>query len=369
MRLAARLVEQCESGQPADDVLRKAFRENPGVTRSDARLISRAVFAYFRWLGWVRDEAMISARLERALDLANAFAKDPASVSDDELVAKAIPGWVKEQAKIPVATLRAWQAEPALWLRSRRGHAEELARKLESAETGPLPDSVRYTGEVDLFRHPLFQSGDLQIQDIASQAVGLVCAPRPGHTWWDACAGQGGKMLHLSELMKNQGLIWASDRADWRLKQLKQRAARAKCFNYRAAAWDGGQRLPTRTVFDGVLVDAPCAGIGTWGRNPHARWSTTPQDVDELSSVQLKLLTHCADSVKPGGRLIYSACTMMPQETSNVCEAFLEEHPAFVPSKEANPFAPKQPPTARQLWWPHETGGNGMFVAIWERTA
>ena len=369
MRLAASLLERCESGQPADEVLREAFRDQPGVTRADARLVSHAVFACFRWHGWVREEASPEVRLQRALELATAFAAQPASVSDDDLVARAMPEWVREHAEIPVATLRAWQAEPALWLRARRGQAAELAQQLERAEPGALPDVVRYAGEADLFRHPLFQSGAFQIQDVASQAVGLVCAPSAGHTWWDACAGQGGKLLHLSELMKNQGLIWASDRTEWRLKQLKQRAARARCFNYRAAVWDGGPRLPTRTLFDGALVDAPCSGLGTWGRNPHARWTTTPEDVRELAVVQARLLTHCTVSVKPGGRLIYAVCTMTREETTGVCDSFAAAHPAFAPCAVANPFSPAQPPLAQQLWWPHETGGNGMFVAAWQRTA
>src|SRR6185503_9755757 len=134
---------------------------------------------------------------------------------------------------------------------------------------------------------------------------------------WDACAGGGGKTLHLSDLMENRGLIWASDREEWRLKKLKQRAARAKAFNYRAALWDGGAKLPTKTKFDGVLVDAPCGGIGTWQRNPHARWTTTAEDVEELSEVQGLLLANVAPSVKPGGKLIYSVCTLTRSETES----------------------------------------------------
>ena len=89
----------------------------------------------------------------------------------------------------------------------------------------------------------------------------------------------------------------------------------------------------------------------------------------ELAAVQAKLLTHCAASVKPGGRLIYAVCTMTNEETDGVCNAFATAQPAFVPSAEANPFSPAGAPLARQLWWPHETGGNGMFVAVWQRTA
>jgi 16S rRNA (cytosine967-C5)-methyltransferase len=141
--------------------------------------------------------------------------------------------------------------------------------------TRGLPDALVYAGETDLFRTPEFHAGEFEIQDIASQAVSWLCAPKPGETWWDTCAGEGGKLVHLSDLMQNKGLIWASDRAEWRLQTLKRRTARAKAFNYRAAPWDGGAKLPTKTKFDGILVDAPCSGLGTWQRNPHARWTTT----------------------------------------------------------------------------------------------
>ena len=111
-------------------------------------------------------------------------------------------------------------------------------------------------------------------------------------------------MLHLSDLMANKGLIWASDRAEWRLKRLKLRAGRAQVFNYRSALWNGGKNLPTQSRFDGVLVDAPCGGVGTWQRNPHARWTTTESDIDELAGVQRDLLAHAARAVKPGGKLV-----------------------------------------------------------------
>jgi 16S rRNA (cytosine967-C5)-methyltransferase len=205
----------------------------------------------------------------------------------------------------------------------------------------------------------------------------LLCNPQPGTTWWDACAGGGGKTLHLSALMENRGLIWASDREEWRLKKLRQRAARAKCFNYRAALWDGGAKLPTRTKFDGVLLDAPCSGVGTWGRNPHARWTATAGDVRELAAVQRRLLTHAAPSVKPGGKLLYAVCTLTREETGGVVEWFNSNMAGFDPlplKLQVGRVTPCAPLPGRSdegapaiTWWPQETGGNGMFVAAWRR--
>jgi 16S rRNA (cytosine967-C5)-methyltransferase len=251
-------------------------------------------------------------------------------------------------------------------LRAKRGHARSLAEKLgECWIPDDFPDAVEYRGEEDLFRTREFQAGEFEIQDIASQAVGLLCDPQPGQTWWDACAGEGGKTLHLSDLMQNKGLIWATDRAAWRLKKLKLRAARAGCFNYRSALWDGGMKPPTKAKFDGVLVDAPCSGVGTWQRNPHARWTVSPDDVHELATIQEDLLNHAAAAVKPGGRLIYAVCSLTRAETGNVVETFSRGHQEFAPL--SLKLAGRESSSGTLILWPQQLGGNGMFVAAWQR--
>jgi 16S rRNA (cytosine967-C5)-methyltransferase len=132
--------------------------------------------------------------------------------------------------------------------------------------------------------------------------------------------------------MRNKGLVWATDRSVRRLTLLQRRAARAQVFNYRSATWDGSVRLPTKTKFDGILVDAPCSGVGTWQRNPHARWTTMPNDVRELAAIQRTLLEHVAPALKPGGRLLYAVCTLTRSETTAIAESFSAAHPEFEPS-------------------------------------
>jgi hypothetical protein len=174
---------------------------------------------------------------------------------------------------------------------------------------------------------------------------------------------RGGKTLHLSDLMQNQ-LIWASDRAAWRLQKLRRRAARAKVFNYRPVQWDGGARLPTRTRFDGVLVDAPCSGLGTWQRNPHARWTTTPDDVRELAVVQQQLLANVAPSVKPGGRLIYSVCTLTRGRADDIVRAFRETQTVFDDTaRAAGRTQQRAAPTAQRVDDLAQDWGARMFVA------
>jgi 16S rRNA (cytosine967-C5)-methyltransferase len=356
--------------RPADAVLRLALRQSRELSAHDAPLVSRAVFSYYRWKRFVGAAGPLEAQIRAALERADRFARDPDSFSTEELRRNAVPDWIGTELDLSGEWLRSLQAEPHLWLRARAGRGADVAAALGHCRPfgpGRLADTLEYFGSEDLFRTELFHKGAFELQDISSQAVGFVCGPVPGQTWWDACAGEGGKLLHLSDLMGNRGLIWASDRAGWRLKNLKRRAARAGVYNYRSIPWDGGPRLPTRTRFDGVLVDAPCSGVGTWQRNPHARWTVTPGDVLELSGLQIALLTNAAGSLKPGGKLIYAVCTLTRSETTGVADAFEKRFPDYRPIEISNPFGRVEAPSTRLWIWPQELGGNGMFVAGWER--
>jgi 16S rRNA (cytosine967-C5)-methyltransferase len=365
LALAESVILKADSKNPADAVLRAECKSSK--YQLDARRLAWLVFSYYRWRGSLNKEEPIPAQIQNAEKLAELFRENPLSFSKAELTQAAVPEWVEGAMDVKETWLRSIQAEPTLWLRMRPAHETETVLALHPAVPGKLPHAYDYQGETDLFTTDLFHKGYFEIQDIASQAVSLLCAPQPGETWWDACAGQGGKTLHLSELMGNKGLIWSSDRAEWRLRDLKRRAARAGCFNYRMASWNGGVHLPTKTKFDGVLLDAPCSGLGTWQRNPHARWTTTLTDVNELAQLQQTLLANISTAVKIGGKLIYSVCTLTRAETTDVVEKFEATHPDFKPLKLVSPFSENTEAT-HPLWlWPEETKGNGMFVAGWER--
>lgn len=380
--LAAEVIAAADRAHPADAVLRDQLRARKRLGPGQAREVAGAVFGYFRWRGWLELKQPLSRQIEQAGRLSRRFSTNPGSFADAELTERSVPAWARQELEVTPALARALQAEPKLWIRARPGTAAQLAKSLgeavvfaparsQTASSSPdqtSRDAIEYRGGEDLFRNPQFRTGQFELQDLSSQAVSLVCNPEPGETWWDACAGEGGKLLHLSDLMHNKGLIWASDRAAWRLQKLKRRAARAHVFNYRAVPWDGGGRLPTRTRFDGVLVDAPCSGVGTWGRNPHARWTTQPSDVSELSQTQKQLLLHAATAVKTGGKLVYAACTLTPSETVEVADVFELECPGFRSLPFRNPVAPSQPPASRLTIQPQDFGSNGMFLAAWVRT-
>ena len=403
---AAHILKLVQSGTPADQALRESLTQDRHFTApAERRGISRAVFTYYRWWRWLSEDDSLQKQLAAALALQERFDQNPASVKPAALASCAIPDWLKAEMDFPgttpvgavapngpraleskrpypaeIAFLQQLQREPTLWIRVKQGLEQKVTSALGNctpakflAPRSPLP-AYSYTGLTDLYRTPEFQAGEFEIQDLASQLVGHACAPQPGETWWDAGAGEGGKTMHLSDLMQNKGLVWASDRSLRRLAKLKERAARAKVFNFRAAPWEGGTQLPTKTKFDGILVDAPCTGIGTWQRNPHARWTTLPKDVHELAAVQLQLLNHVVGSLRPGGRLVYSVCTLTRAETTGVAAAFTAAHPELEPISAlastvagvADPGPGSASPATTTLW-PHELNANGMFIAAWRK--
>lgn len=376
IRFAADVIRQSAMDRPADAALREALKANETLSAAERREIAGAMFAYYRWRGWHDRKREVESRIAWSMDLADKFRKNPFTLSAEALRAKAVPEWILAEMDCPEPWLRSLQREPLLWLRSRPGKARELANRLEQCKVPKgflMRDAVEFQGAKDLFKTAVFQAGAFELQDISSQAVGVLCAPKQGETWWDACAGEGGKTLHLADLMQGRGQVCASDKAEWRLATLKQRAARAQVQNYQSALWDGGTELPFSMKFDGVLVDAPCSGVGTWQRNPHARWTCRVEDVRELAELQLKLLTNAAKGVKPGGKLVFAVCTLTRAETTAVADLFSEAHAEFEPMElpvlreEAVKLGIKGQPTL--TIWPQEFGGNGMFVAAWRRRA
>ncbi|MCF3649146.1 RsmB/NOP family class I SAM-dependent RNA methyltransferase [Synoicihabitans lomoniglobus] len=362
---AAQILERTGPDLPADAVMREMFSTWKRGTPAEKRAVARAVFAHSRWQGWLDADDPMIKQIAAALTHQRQFDQDPESYRTDDLAAHAVPAWVHDQIDFTPAELRALQTEPVLWIRARSNHTLDTAKTLKPSEPAPAPADTtgfRYLGTDDLYRTPGFKKGHFEIQDLGSQLIGHACAPQPGETWWDTCCGEGGKTLHLADLMQGKGLIWASDRSNRRLARLKQRTARAEVFNYRAINWNGGEYPPTKTKFDGILIDAPCSGVGTWRRNPHARWTTSLTDVHELAVIQRQLLTNVANSLKPGGRLIYAVCTTTRSETTAVADAFTTAHPELEPLS----LLDRGPQVFLK---PAEWNANGMFLAGWKRAS
>ncbi len=229
-----------------------------------------------------------------------------------------------------------------------------------------LPQAARLPGGAGL--EELMALPAVEIQDLASQCVGLACAPQSGEHWWDACAGSGGKSLHLASLMHDKGSILGTDVREHSLQEFRRRLARNRIRTIELRGWDGTAATAPDRLFDGVLADAPCSGIGTWHRNPDARWRTPPDTAATHAALQSALLQICARHVRPGGRLVYAVCTLTAAETSGVIEGYLAARPDF--RLEPLPHPLTGAPTPGLVWiWPWEGACNGMFIAVLRKTA
>ncbi len=229
-------------------------------------------------------------------------------------------------------------------------------------------------GSAKLGRGALFESGAFEFQDEAAQIAALLCGAEPGMRVLDLAAGAGGKSLALAALMRNAGEIVATDIRLPALVELERRAARAgatiiKTQNPPLPQLVGGEGTD---AFDIVLVDAPCSGTGTWRRQPELRWRITLERLDELMRTQDALLAKAADHVKPGGRLIYATCSILPCENEDRVAAFRAAHPDFslMSASDAWPESAAAPPPGLGPFFkasPGLTGTDGFFTAIFRQ--
>jgi len=175
----------------------------------------------------------------------------------------------------------------------------------------------------------LHDEGLFVIQDEASQLVGQFAGAKPGERVLDACASPGGKTIAMSAAMDGRGRIVASDVRPRRLDLLRQTVARSGAGNIAIVQADAAARLPFLAVFDRVLLDAPCSGLGTLRRDPDIKWRRREEDLAKMALAQRGMLEHAAEVIVPGGRLIYATCSSEPDENDEVVAWFLSEHPGF----------------------------------------
>ncbi|MDB6053138.1 MAG: methyltransferase [Verrucomicrobiales bacterium] len=363
MTLAEEIIGSVSKDVPADRALKVMFKDLAAAPEF-AEEVSNIVFTYYRWYGFGKQNLPVWKQLEDTLQFESDYQPGKRALTEAD-IRKILPEWIFGQVDGPTDWPLAFQVKPPLWIRAKADSVEKVVSELNPKNTINhfFPTAFEYRGKQNLFKTVAFNSGLFEIQDIASQAVGHLCQPGTNETWLDACSGEGGKTLHLSDLMGNKGLIWAIDRSIRRLTHLKKRAGRAGAFNYRVAEWTDPKRLPMKTLCHGALVDAPCSGVGTWGRNPHARWTITQKDITELATIQRELLNTASKAVKPGGKLVYSVCTLTRMETSGVADSFSEENPGF--KRVALPHLFGGTSASNLYLWPKETRGNGMFVSAW----
>jgi 16S rRNA (cytosine967-C5)-methyltransferase len=248
----------------------------------------------------------------------------------------------------------------------------DFGLKAEAARMAPY--GIRVKERPSLASLPMLRSGEVEIQDEGSQLVAMLVDARPGERVVDFCAGAGGKTLAIAAQMANKGHVMACDVLANRLKRAAERFRRAGLHNIEtkplASETDRWVKRH-KGGFDRVLVDAPCSGTGTWRRNPDARWRPLGAGLDHLLPLQASILASAARLVKPGGRLVYATCSMLPEENEEQVAAFLAAHPAFqvVPLRAAAPQLTGSAHPDLLSLTPARHDTDGFFAAVMQRNA
>jgi len=214
-----------------------------------------------------------------------------------------------------------------------------------------------------------FNDGWFEFQDEGSQLISFIAAPEPGMLVIDACAGGGGKTLHLAEMMGNRGELIAFDAEPKRLKDLETRSRRAGVRCLITGQLGNIKREQYFGKADLVLVDAPCSGVGTIRRNPDKKWSITKELVDHYASDQMKILEDNSGFVKPNGRIVYATCSLLRKENENVISKFQDSNREFM-LEDVNPILHRlniESHDAMVKLLPHLHNTDGFFVAVLRR--
>jgi len=397
------LREVLQEHHPADQFLNRVFRRDRRIGGRDRRLYSNLIFAVFRWYGPLRkyssDPAFLLAGAAAAekydLPEITVFLKQaglPATCRNEIFEPETPPARLNaflHASGFPAETsfrecLPEWiyshldfepdedflalqQSRPPLWLRVQRKTVDEVTESLRRQNIEAVPDSrmasaLRIDRPVNLPELEAYKQGWIEVQDLSSQCIGKICAPQEGECWWDACAGGGGKSLHLASLMNGKGTITASDVRSAKLEELRLRAKRAGFSNIRMREWDGTGLPAGENSCDGVLIDAPCSSSGRWRRNPESRWILEGKRVEELSAVQKKLLDIASKAVKPGGVLVYATCSLLRDENRLNAESFLASHSEFTLEEFAHPLTGETMPGQVQIL-PGDGDCDASFIA------
>ena len=327
----------------------------------DRRLYRELIYTALRYLPWmeelgaraddpaVRAIAWLAADLPATRAFREALAPD-APPLPPAIAARAthlgvasglIPAWFRDHcaAAFVSPNLEALHTRAPLWIRLQTGDpaavlAEFADRNWSCRPSAVRPDAVQVLAEADLTTTAACRAGRFEIQDLGSQLVLGSVGVAPGGRWLDACAGAGGKTLQLARLLGTSGRVDACDVRAEALAELARRAKRGGMANVRIAG-----ETPPEASYDGVLVDAPCSGSGTWRRAPHLKWCTTPADVAAHAARQRELLARFARLVRPGGLLVYATCSLSRHENEDVAKAFLSSHSGFSVVPPAHTFA------------------------------
>lgn len=373
-------------GAQADKVIEKLFKENKKWGKRDRQFVAETVYDCVRWkalyefildnaqdphlniidvhLLWKNEPLPDWSRTKiNRMDIENLLKSAPAHTL------ASFPEWLYLRAQTEIGS-DTWnlcaqalneQAHVVLRANSIKKSRKEVAAALaqEGFETElveNVPEALLLKKRGNIFRSQAFQSGFFEVQDANSQQVALLVNPLPGERIIDACAGAGGKSLHLAALMKNKGKLLSLDIYESKLEELRRRSRRAGVNIIETRAIESTKVIKRlQDSADAVLLDVPCSGLGVLKRNPDSKWKLSAEKMATLQKTQSEILNSYSRMVKPHGRLIYSTCSILPSENEQQIAKFLKENSNWKKVSE-------------KTLWPHTTGFDGFYLCHLERT-
>ena len=333
--------------------------------------------------GHVRFGAFVNAVLRSALrDRSELVGPDPKAASSVAIADYwSHPVWLVDKwremfdAEETIALLKANNEPAPLVLRTNRlkETSEDLINLfhregIDAFQAPWSPQGVILQSRSPVSLLPGLTAGRFQVQSEASQLVAHLLSPQPGERVLDACAAPGGKTTHIAELMGDEGVVMATDKSDAGLKKIIENVQRLGLRAIETLAADFDKPLPSvlQKTFDRILVDAPCAGLGTLRSHPEIKWQRGQQDIERLERLQRRILGRAATLLKAGGVLVYSTCTLTHEENEDVVQNFLAGHPDFVLDNAAD-YLPVQARSMAHgryfLALPHRHNTDGFFAA------
>jgi 16S rRNA (cytosine967-C5)-methyltransferase len=278
---------------------------------------------------------------------------------------ESIPDWI-DQLAIEEIGEKKWEkeissmnnkADLVLRINPLKTTKKNLIKKLynqniHSEEITDRPNALKVLKRVNIFRTIEFKSGFFELQDASSQLVAKFLDVNAKHKILDACAGAGGKTLHIASILNNKGNIVATDIHEYKLQELKKRARRNGIHNITTKVIDNKFLKKNKNKFDRVLIDAPCSGFGVIRRNPDSKWKLNPKDFNSILNDQIKILNDYSKLVNDNGIMLYVTCSIFPSENEKQIELFLSSE-----------FGKKFKIIEEKKISPYDSGYDGFYLA------
>lgn len=374
----------------ADRELERTLKSNPKWGSKDRGFIAETVYDTVRWKRMIeasmgkdvspdnlwefvgtwfvlQDEKLPFWDEFKKLSSKEILKRNHAATDKNFAVRESIPQWLHDLGKKELGNQ--WEKEveamniPAptvirantLKIERKSLRNELRQERIDTEVLSKYPDALQLVEKTNVFRTDAFKNGLFEIQDAGSQLISPYLNVQPGMRVVDACAGAGGKTLHLAALMENKGQIYSLDIHEWKLLELKKRAKRAGAQNIQTKVIDSTKVIKKmENTADRLLIDAPCSGLGVISRNPDSKWKLSLDFIENIQKEQEKILNDYCKMVKPGGAMVYATCSILPSENQNQVAKFLKNHPEFKLVRE------------KQIL-PSQSGFDGFYMAYLEK--